>query len=384
MRDVHRQLTARMERAGMTVQVDAVGNLRGVYPGSNPAAGRWLIGSHLDTVRDAGAFDGILGVVMGVALVEGLQGRRLPATLEVIGFSEEEGVRFGVPFIGSRALAGSLDDEVLERRDAAGATVRSALADYGLNVSALPDARIGPDVRGYFEMHIEQGPVLDNLRLSVGVVDAIVGQSRLGVTFGGAANDAGTTPMSLRRDALAGAAEWIGIVERGAREVAALVATVGRIEVAPGAPNVVPGTCAATLDVRHADDHARRSAVSQFVDAARHIADRRGLTIDIDRRLDQPAVAMSGAWRARLEAAAATNRVPVHVMPSGAGHDAMIIAGVCPAAMLLLRTPGGISHHPDETVLAQDVEIALQVGSTFLEDVAGQPACAARADAHRG
>jgi allantoate deiminase len=372
MREVHAHLTAAMQRAGMEVRVDAAGNLRGRYAGRRSDGRRWLIGSHLDSVRDAGAFDGILGVVLGIAIVNRLAGRRLPIGVEVIGFSEEEGVRFGVPFIGSRAVAGTLDDALLDRTDGGGVSVRDALTAYGLDLRHLPDAAVGSDALGYFEMHIEQGPVLDAQDLPLGVVSAIVGQSRLGVAFTGAANHAGTTPMAQRRDALTGAAEWITRVERAAQAVAGLVATVGRIEVSPGAPNVIPGSCMTTLDVRHVDDRVRESAVVTLVEVAREIAAARGLTVDFDVRLTQSAVPMDKHLQSHLESAVAESGFPLHVMPSGAGHDAMVLAGRLPVAMLFLRTPGGLSHHPHEAVREEDVAAALTTGSAFLERVAGQ------------
>jgi allantoate deiminase len=369
MRAVHARLTGYMRRAGMETRVDAAGNLRGTYKGSNAAAGRWLIGSHLDTVRDAGPFDGVLGVVLAIAIVERLNGRRLPCAIDVIGFSEEEGVRFGLPFIGSRAVAGVLDDDALERRDSAGVSVREAIVAFGLNPDRLQDARVDGDVRGYFELHLEQGPVLESLQLPLGIVSTINGQSRLALTFTGLAAHAGTTPMDLRRDALAGAAEWLGRVEQRAGAQTGLVATVGAVDVWPGAGNVVPGRCVATLDVRHADDRVRDAGGAAYLDAAREIADRRRLTLDVEWRLQQPSVPMDASLRARLEAAVTRSGYPVHVMPSGAGHDAMVMAGRCPAAMLFVRTPGGISHHPDETVLEPDVEAAINAGTAFIEDV---------------
>ncbi|MGH9348528.1 MAG: Zn-dependent hydrolase, partial [Vicinamibacterales bacterium] len=254
MRDVHAHLTAWMTELGMTVHVDAAGNLRGLYAASCPAARRLYIGSHLDTVPRAGAFDGVLGVVMGVALVDLLNGERFPYAIEVVGFSDEEGVRFGVPFIGSRALAGTVDETLLARRDAHGRSVADAIRDYGLDPREVGRAAADASALGYLELHIEQGPVLDTLGVSLGIADAIVGLTRVEATFTGAAGHAGTTPMQARRDALAGAAEWIGGVEREAHTTPGLVATVGRIEARPGAWNVIAGACAATLDVRHADD----------------------------------------------------------------------------------------------------------------------------------
>src|SRR5215213_3938724 len=238
MRDVHTHLGSWMQRSGMSVQVDSVGNLRGVYPASSPGRPRLFIGSHLDTVCDAGAFDGVLGVVLAIALVDLLQHRQLPFSIEVVGFSEEEGVRFGVPFIGSRALAGTLDDQLLGRVDPSGKSIVDAIRDYGLDPSRIPDARFGDQSLGYLEFHVEQGPILDNLAVPLGIVTAIVGQSRLAVTFTGSANHAGTTPMHARRDAVAGAAEWVGAVEALARRTSGLVATVGRLRAWPGITNV--------------------------------------------------------------------------------------------------------------------------------------------------
>jgi allantoate deiminase len=362
MHQVHAHLRGWMEQAGMRVFTDHAGNLRAVYPSDSGEASRLYIGSHLDTVPHAGAFDGILGVVLGVALVERLDGRHLPFAIEVIGFSEEEGVRFGVPFIGSRAFIGDLDDALLAR-------IAGATTAFGLDPRRIVEARVSDDALGYLEFHIEQGPVLESLDLPLGVVEAIAGQSRFDVLFEGKANHAGTTPMHLRRDALAGAAEWIGVVEREASSIPGAVATVGRAAVSPGAGNVIPGSVEASLDVRHVDDAIRHGLVARLLGRAEQIAKARCLTVSNDQRLDQPAVAMDSALTQMLESAVANSGHPVHRMASGAGHDAMIVARQMPAAMLFLRSPGGISHHPDETVLAEDVGAALEVGMYFLEQL---------------
>jgi allantoate deiminase len=370
MREVHAHLRAWMERSGMAVRLDDAGNLRGLYPGSSPSSTRLFIGSHLDTVSHAGAFDGVLGVVLAVALVDLLERRPLPFAIEVVGFSEEEGVRFGVPFIGSRALVGSADEELLGRLDARGRSIADAIRDYGLDPSSIAQARADVDAIGYLEFHIEQGSVLDGLGVPLAVVDAIAGESRFTMTFTGSANHAGTTPMQARRDALAGAAEWIGRVEGLARDTRGLVATVGRITAVPGVANVIAGSCEVSLDVRHGDDAARVAAVATLLDEARRIASRRGLDVDWDTTLNQSSVAMNPALVATLERAVHVQGLPVHRMASGAGHDAMIMAARMPAAMLFLRSPGGISHHPDETVLEEDVAAALAVGHAFLDDLA--------------
>jgi allantoate deiminase len=309
-----------------------------------------MIASHLDTVPHAGAFDGILGVMMAIALVE----QRPPCAVEVAAFAEEEGVRFGVPFIGSRALVGSpvMDEGVL-----------AAIREFGLDPARIPEAVLDPEVKAYLEFHIEQGPVLESLDLPLGVVEAIAGLSRWEIRFEGKANHAGTTPMNLRRDALACAAEWIGLVEHVARTTSGLVATVGTIEAQPGASNVIPGVAIASLDVRHASDEVRERALNLLLDGAEHIAQRRGLTVTGEPRLDQPAVALHFEM---VEEAVESTGFPVHRMVSAAGHDAMILARKIPASMLFLRSPGGISHHPGESVLAEDVDAAMAVGAELL------------------
>jgi len=369
MHTVHRHVRAWMEETGMCVAVDHAGNLRGAYAGAEPASSRLLIGSHLDTVPHGGAFDGVLGVLLGLSLIELLSERRLPFTIEVVGFSEEEGIRFGAPFIGSRALIGDIDEDLLERRDASGISVSEAIKSFGLDPSRIPEARVGDDTIGYAEFHIEQGPVLDSLGLPLGIVEAICGQSRIDVVFEGKANHPGTTPMHLRRDALAAAAEWVCAVECEARAIPNAVATVGQLDVSPGASNVVPGSVRASLDVRHADDAVRRNLVAQLLRSAGQIAAYRCLTVSHERRLDQAAVAMGSDLTALLHRVVVTAGYPVHHMSSGAGHDAMIMARRMPAAMLFLRSPGGISHHPDETVLVEDVAAALEAGMRFLEEL---------------
>ena len=369
MHCVHADLRAWMEQAGMSVHVDAVGNLRGYYGGATADAPRWIVGSHLDTVPNAGAFDGILGVVLGVALVKSLSGRRLEFGIEVVGFSEEEGVRFGFPFIGSRALVGTLDDALLTKRDAGGTSVADAIRAFGLNPAAIGEARVTGATLGYLEFHIEQGPVLESLNLSLGVVTSIAGQSRLEVKFEGKANHAGTTPMHLRRDALAGAAEWIGAVEREAAATPSLVATVGKIEAQPGAGNVIAGSVRMSLDVRHTIDEVRAAAVEYLLDSARQIAARRGLVASSELRVDQAAVAMDARLIEMLGCAVRAGGYAEHRMHSGAGHDAMVMAERMPAAMLFLRSPGGISHHPDEAVLEADVAAALATGLHFFDQL---------------
>jgi len=370
MRDCHREVSSWMNALGMTVSVDAVGNLRGFFEGTSPAAPRILIGSHLDTVPNAGAFDGILGVVLAVELVESLRGSKLPFSIEVIGFSEEEGVRFGVPFIGSRALVGRVDEELLGRNDANGISVRKAIQDFGLNPNELSKAALRDDVLGYVEFHIEQGPVLESLGRPLGVVEAIVGQNRLEFTFAGQTNHAGTTPMNLRHDALAAAAEWIVAVESLAQRTTDLVATVGFVEAKPGATNVIAGEARATLDIRHASDRARTEALDELIRQAEAISSRRAVTAKWRTLLAQNAVAMDPFLTDQIEHAVQKAGCEPHRMASGAGHDAMILAEKIPAAMIFLRTPGGISHDPAESVHLEDVAKALECGQHLLTQLA--------------
>jgi allantoate deiminase len=368
MRDVHAALGEWMERLGMRVGVDAAGNLRGVYAAAGGDARRLVIGSHLDTVPRAGAFDGVLGVVLGLELIAALGGRRLPFAIEVIGFSEEEGVRFGVPFIGSRAVAGLLDADLLSRCDARGVSVMDAIRAFGLDPRRLPEAALADGALGYFELHIEQGLVLDSLDQAVGIVAAIAGQSRIDVVFEGESNHAGATPMNLRRDALAGAAEWISSVEREAYGNEGLVATVGRMAVEPGESNIIPGVAHLSLDVRNAEDAVRVQAVRDLMGVAQEVAARRGLRVAFHEQLDQAATPMSRRLVEKLERAVAAAGYPVHQMVSGPGHDAMILAGAMDVAMLFVRSPGGVSHSPLEAVLAPDVAAAIDVGLRFLAE----------------
>jgi allantoate deiminase len=365
MHKVHTLLRDWMEAAGMSVWIDAIGNLRGVYA-SNDSVGRLIIGSHLDTVPNAGAFDGILGVVLGVALIEELRGERLPFAIEIVGFSEEEGVRFGKPYLGSMALTGTLDTEALQRKDAQGIRVEAAIRDFGLDPSQLPAAVLSDDAFAYLEVHIEQGPLLESEDLQLGVVTATVGQTRMQLRFSGQANHAGTTPMHLRHDAMAAAAEWICDVERYAHTEPGLVATVGKVQTRPGASNVIAGEVLATLDVRHADDAIRRNAASALLIAASKSSEARGVDVTVLTSSHEDAVPTDLALSKLLRDAAQSAGSPARIMPSGAGHDARIVAERIPISMLFLRSPGGLSHHPDESVLPEDVEAALATTVAFV------------------
>jgi allantoate deiminase len=370
MRECHEEITKWLRAAGAEVAVDAAGNLRGFYAGAQSGAPKLLVGSHLDTVPNAGAYDGVLGVVIAVALLEALEGRRLPFAIEVLGFSEEEGVRFGTPFIGSRALVGSLDEELLSRRDAKKISIRAAIESFGLDPAEIPRAELKGDALAYLEFHIEQGPVLESLGLPLGVVEAIAAQTRMEFEFVGRANHAGTTPMHLRHDAVAAAAEWIIAVERTARNNAGLVATVGQIEAKPGATNVIAGEARVTLDVRHRSDDACARATESLVRQAEEIAERRGLTLRRNVLLKQKAVVMDAFLADHIAEAIRRSGCQAHRMVSGAGHDAMILAEKVPAAMIFLHSLGGISHDPAESVEIADVAKALECGSHLLEQLA--------------
>ncbi|WP_433965829.1 allantoate amidohydrolase [Tunturiibacter gelidiferens] len=366
MHAVHSLLRQWMEAAGMTVQVDAIGNLRGLWLSGIPNAPRLIIGSHLDTVPNAGAFDGILGVILGVAVVEQLQQRQLPFSIEVIGFSEEEGVRFSKAFLGSLAVVGKLDSETLQLTDEHGISIAEAIGNYGLDPAQLPAALLSRDAFAYLEFHIEQGPILESERASLGIVEALVGQTRMQLLFGGQSNHAGTTPMLLRHDAMAAAAEWIVAVEEYANSHQGLVATVGKLEASPGAGNVIAGRVKTSLDIRHADDNIRHAAVDALTQIAKTAATKRGVTLTLRTEMEQSAVPLDLHLTALLQTAATKAGFHSNRMTSGAGHDAMILAPTIPSTMLFLRSPGGLSHHPNEAVLPQDVEAALVTAMEFL------------------
>lgn len=362
-----------LEDASMAAHIDPIGNLIGRYEGSEPGASALLLGSHLDTVRDAGRFDGPLGVLCGLAAVERLAaaGERLPFAVEVVGFADEEGVRYGTAYLGSSALAGSFDPAYLDRVDDDGVTMAAAVAAAGGDPGAIGRcARDPAGLVGYCEVHMEQGPALELEGLPVGVVEAIAGQSRILATIVGAAGHAGTLPMAQRRDALAAAAELVLAVERIARETDGLVATVGELAVSPGVANVVPGRAALSLDVRHADDARRRSAAASMRDAAQAIAAARGVGLRFELVQETPAVATSAELTGALAGAIEGLGLPVRRLVSGAGHDAAVMATIVPACMLFVRCAGGVSHSPAEDVSEEDIGVALDVLDGLLRGLA--------------
>jgi allantoate deiminase len=367
MRPLQVCLAEWMRGAGMAVRLDAAGNLIGRYPAARDNAPVFLIGSHLDSVPNAGKYDGVLGVLLGVAAVQALGGRRFPFAIDVLGFSEEEGVRFRTPYLGSRAVCGRFDPVLLERTDAAGVSLAEALRGFGLDPAQLLAAAYPPgQVLGYLEVHIEQGPVLESLDLPVGVVEAIVGQSRLWIGLEGRAGHAGTLPMEHRQDALTAAAEFVLRVEAAARATAGLRGTVGALSVEPGAVNVVPGTARLSLDLRHADDGVREQALAALLRQGQDLAAGRGVTFRVEQAEHHAAVPGDTALTGQLAAAVRAAGYPAHFLVSGAGHDAAVMAALAPMAMLFLRSPGAVSHHPDERVRAGDVAVALEVMVRFL------------------
>lgn len=358
----HELLLGWMRSAELETRVDDAGSVRAVRRCGVPNAPVLLVFSHIDTVPNAGAFDGPMGVLAGLAVVEELrrEGVALRFDVELIAFSEEEGVRFGFPFLSSAAATGQITAEQLARADAEGVSVADAVRAFGLEPSRMAETCALP-ARSFaaLELHIEQGPVLDSAGESIAVVKGVIGQSRLRLTFEGHANHAGTTPMALRQDALAAAAEWIVAVEQYASAREPLVATVGRVEVSPGAGNVVSGRVVATLDVRHPEDGSRCAAVRDLESAASEAGAKRGVRVSATAVSEQASVPMDLALTKSLRDAAERAGYSARVMYSGAGHDAMVVAPHVPTTMLFVRSPGGLSHHPEESVREEDVEAAL-------------------------
>ncbi len=373
MKQVHTLLSLWMREAGLTVRIDAVGNVIGRLEAADSRT--VMIGSHVDTVPNAGKFDGILGVMLGIALAKAvhLSGLSLPFSLEVVAFSEEEGVRFALPFIGSRALVGSLSPDLLEKRDAAGVSLSESIINFGLNPFDLAAAK-AKDLLAYLEIHIEQGPVLESKGLALGVVQGIAGQTRASLSLTGQAGHAGTTPMNLRRDALAAAALVILEVERLAKATTGLVATVGMLEVQNGAGNVIPERVTLSLDVRHLEDGLRKRAVAELLDFAWQTARKRNLAFSHEIKLEQSASHCNEMLSGFLGDALEDSGRKLFALPSGAGHDAMVMAQISRTAMLFIRSPGGISHHPNETVQVGDTRAALDVAYRFFEKIAAAPA----------
>ena len=353
------------------VSLDAVGNVVGLYHGSDPGAQRLLTGSHYDTVRNGGKYDGRLGILVPMACVRELAraGRRLPFGIEVVGFSEEEGQRYKAVFLASGALTGHFDPAWLDQRDAAGIVMREAMQQAGLRIDEIASLKRDPSrYLGFVEVHIEQGPVLNELDLALGVVTSINGSVRYLGEIIGMASHAGTTPMGRRRDAAAAAAELLLFAEQRATRFPDLVATVGMLEVPNGSINVVPGRCRFSLDVRATTDPVRDACAADILAELKAICVRRGLNFSIEETMRAAAAPSAPEWRRRWEQAVSALGLPVFTMPSGAGHDAMKLHDVMPQAMLFVRGENsGISHNPLESTNSHDIELTVQAFQHLIE-----------------
>jgi len=358
------------------VEIDAVGNVVGLYHGSDRGARRLLTGSHYDTVRNGGKYDGRLGILVPMACVRELrrQGRRLPFGFEVVGFAEEEGQRYKAVFLGSGALTGHFDSAWLDQKDARGVSMREAMVHAGLRIADIPKlARDASKYLGFVEVHIEQGPVLNEIDLPLGIVTSINGSVRYLGEIVGMASHAGTTPMDRRRDAAAAAAELVLYTERRGASAPHLVATVGMLEVPNGSINVVPGRCRFSLDIRATTDEVRDACASDVRDELKRICDRRGLHHALEETLRAAAAPSAPDWQSRWERAVQALGLPLHRMPSGAGHDAMKLHEVMPQAMLFMRgLNAGISHNPLESVTNDDTELCVRAFQNLLEGLAAE------------
>ena len=360
------------------VEIDAVGNVVGIYHGTDRDGKRLLTGSHYDTVRNGGRYDGRLGILVPMACVRELAriGRRLPFGIEVVGFAEEEGQRYKAVFLGSGALTGHFDMTWLEQRDADGVTMREAMLRAGLCLDDIPRLQRDPsNYLGFVEAHIEQGPVLNELDLPVGIVTSINGSVRYAGEIIGMASHAGTTPMGRRRDAATAAAELVLYVEKRGASDPNLVATVGMLEVPHGSINIVPGRCTFSLDIRATTDEVRDACVNDVRVELARICERRGVAFTLEETMRAAAAPSAPAWQARWERAVERLGLPIHRMPSGAGHDAMKLHEIMPQAMLFLRGQNaGISHNPLEAITNDDAELCVCAFQNLLDDLAAERA----------
>lgn len=350
-----------MQAAGMRTWQDAVGNICGRYEAAEPGAAALLLGSHLDTVRNAGRYDGMLGVLSAIETVQWLHDRRqrLPLAVEIVGFADEEGTRFGITLLGSRGLTGSWPESWITHPDGNGITVAAAMQDAGLDAAQVSlAARHVSEIAAYLELHIEQGPCLEEADLALGVVTAINGARRLNCHFSGEAGHAGTVPMLLRKDALAAAAEWMLFIEQATQ--APLVATTGTLSCQPGAVNVIPGEVQLSLDIRGPQDEPLERHLSQLLTQAQAIALRRGVSFSASEYYRIAATPCDKRLQQALGAAVETVQGCTLALPSGAGHDAIAMAERWPVGMLFVRNHRGISHHPAESVKIDDVALGVQ------------------------
>jgi allantoate deiminase len=359
-------LTELMEGAGLAVRMDAAGTLIGRREGP-PGAPTLLMGSHQDSVREGGAYDGAMGVVLPVLALRALGDRDLPFAVEVLAFADEEGVRFPTALMGPRALAGTFDRTALDLADPGGVTLGQAMTGFGLDPEALPGLRRDPDdVLGWIECHIEQGPVLETEGEALGVVTAICGIERHAVTVTGQAAHAGTVPMALRRDALAAAAEIVSAVEARARDTEGLLATVGALRVSPGVVNAVPGKVEMSIEIRAPEDGLREAAGAALTARAEAIAEARGLGLEMRRTYAQPAAPCDAGLQEALVAAIRATGGRGLRLASGATHDTSAMADLCPVAMLFLACRDGVSHNPAEYCAPADMDRAVAALAALL------------------
>ncbi|MEM9587981.1 MAG: Zn-dependent hydrolase [Planctomycetota bacterium] len=372
---VHALIRSWMDELGMDSRIDAVGNLIGHLPAetNDHQAKRLLIGSHIDTVPAGGRYDGVLGVMVGLAAVQCLQGTALPFGVDVIALSEEEGIRFRLPYIGSAALCGCFQPDWLQRTDSQGTSLASAIQQYGLRLSDLDETGYSTDqIIGFLEPHIEQGPLLASVDCPLGVVEAIAGQSRLLVRFTGRAGHAGTTPMQLRHDALVASARWIDQIDDQAKRIDGLRLTVGQCSVSPGARNVIVGQCDLSLDIRHAEDAARIRGVEMAEQLGDSIARANQVEFETLENQSQPASTMDRDLCDAIRRSLRVKGCDEFSLVSGAGHDSAMMSTKFPTAMLFLRQRRGISHHPDEDVDIDDVALAIDVLATTIKQIASE------------
>ena len=355
--------------AGLEAKIDAAGNVVARYEGKRAGAPALMLGSHIDTVRDAGLYDGNYGALAALAVVERLSARdeRLDHAIEIVAFGDEEGVRFRTTLTGSRALAGNYPQDVLDQKDAQGVLMRDALLAFGGDPERAGSIR-RPDVAAFVEAHIEQGPTLEAEGLPLGVVTAINGATRLEVVVDGLAGHAGATPMHLRQDALTAAAEMALAIEGRARSEPDLVATVGRLEVWPGATNVIPGHVQFSIDLRAPSDLNRAAALADVEARIFAIAATRGVRVSIAKSHEANAYVCDPNIVAGLAQAVEAVGVPPRLLPSGAGHDTMAMGKLCPAGMLFVRCKGGVSHNPLESITVEDCAIGLKALTQFTRD----------------
>lgn len=360
-----------MEDLGMDVSHAPDGTVRGILPGLNPSAPPLLLGSHIDTVIDAGKYDGALGIIAALAALEGIlvEKTTLPFPVHLLAFSDEEGTRFQTTYLGSRSIIGPLGHETLQAEDSHGTTLAAAIAQEGWHEDSVPIRYAAGECLGYIELHVEQGRVLEEAVEPACVVSGIAGQARLCITLTGRADHAGTTPMDLRHDALTGAAECILAAESLARSRPPLVITVGKIQVHPGASNSIPQAATFTIDLRHPLDLSRESALAELHQSVSEIAAKRCLKLEWLPVQDNPAIPCDPTLTNKLLQSLSAITGSTTLLPSGAGHDGVVLSKICPIAMLFIRCRDGLSHHPDEYATPQDIGCGIEILTHFLKSL---------------